>query len=181
MERPSTGTARADHGFPDAMSTREANETDAATLGALFDHAVRSAGPRLSTPDQVEAWAGVASDREAYGRRVLQHQVWIAEDGDGPSGFVSLGADGHLGALFVRGDRQGLGTGSALLRVALAAADGAGLDRLYSEVNDLSRPLLEREGFVVTGEETGELGGVQFDRYLVERVLDRRRHADAGT
>ena len=155
------------------MIIREATESDVTTLGALFDHAVRSAGPRLFTPDQVEAWASVAADREAYGHRVLRQRAWIAEDGGGPAGFVSLGADGHLGALYVRGDRQGLGTGTALLRKALAAANEAGLNRLYSEGNDLSPPLVEREGFVVTGEETVKLGGVRIDRHVVERRLGR--------
>ena len=91
------------------MTIREATESDAATLGALFDHAVRSAGPRHPTPEQVEARASSAADREAYGRRVLQQRVWTSKDRDGPAAFASLGADGHLGVPFVRGACQGKG------------------------------------------------------------------------
>jgi len=74
------------------MTIREASASDATVLGDLLESAVRAAGPLHYTPEQVEAWAAAADDREAFGRRMLEHQVFMAEDETGPTGFDRSGS-----------------------------------------------------------------------------------------
>lgn len=157
------------------MTIRTATEQDASILGDLFVDAVRTAGPRAYTPAQVDAWAAAADDREAFGRRMRLNHTFVAEDETGLTGFATLGADGHVGALYVRGDRQGRGIGRVLLETILMTAREEGLRRLYAEASALSRPLFEQAGFAVTRTETVERKGVEVERFHVERVDDGNR------
>lgn len=98
---------------------------------------------------------------------MLADRVFLAEEANKPIGFASLRDDGHIGALYVHGDHQGRG---ALLRVVLATADEAGIDRLHAEASAFRLPLFEKMGFTVVGVETVERRGVQIERHRVEIV-----------
>ena len=151
------------------MTLRPARPDDAATLGALFADAIRTTGPEHYTAEQVEAWAASAADPAVYGRRILGARVTVAEDDTGAVGFVALGRDGHVAALFVRGDRQRRGVGRALLAALVEQAHADGVDRLHAEASVFSLPLFLSAGFVVVGRDVIERGGVEIERALVER------------
>ncbi len=152
------------------MGLRRAAAADAEALADVFADAVRSAGPAHYTPAQVEAWASAAADPAAFGRRMLEGDVWIAEDDDGPVGFAALSGE-RVAALYVRGGRQRRGTGHALLGTALAEAERRGLRRLRSEASAFALPLFLRAGFRAVGTETVRRGGVEIERTVVERDL----------
>lgn len=153
------------------MTIRDATDADAPTLAAVFADAVHAAGPSRYTPEQVGAWAAAADDPEAFGNRVLSDRTFIADDEDEPVGFVSVGSDGHIAMLYVRGRWQGRGVGGHLLAAALAAAVEAGADRAYAEASAFSLPVFAQAGFTEVGVESVEVRGVPFDRRLVEKPL----------
>lgn len=65
----------------------------------------------------------------------------------GPAGFAVLGADSHVGALYVRDAASKAMWVGALLDAVLAAVRGADLQRLYAEASAFSQPLFEKKGF----------------------------------
>lgn len=151
------------------MTIRRGTQRDSAALGNLFEDAVRTIGSESYDPAQVNAWAAAADDREGFGRRMLQDDVFLAEDEAGPVGFATLGPGGHVGALYVRGDCQRRGVGRALLATVLAVAWERGEEQVHAEASAFARPLFEQAGFVVVGTEMVERGGVRIERHLVER------------
>lgn len=156
----------------DVVTLRDAAPADAAALAAVFADAIRTAGPRHYTPEQVAAWSAVGADPAAFARRLLTGRTWVAEEGGAAVGFAVLCDDGRVGALYIRGDRQGRGIGRRLLEAVLGAARARGEARLYAEASAFSLPLFERVGFAVVGTERVERDGVWFERHLVERVLE---------
>ena len=65
--------------------------------------------------------------------------------------------------------RQGLNPLPVFVSSLKDPVSAATVERLFAEANEMSRPLLKREGFVVVGTETVVRRGVRFRRYLVER------------
>lgn len=153
------------------MTIRDATDADAPALAVVFADAVRAVGPSRYTPEQVGAWAAAADNPATFGHRVLSDRTFIADDQGEPAGFVSVGSDGHVAMLYVRGRWQGRGVGGRLLSAALAAAVGAGADRAYAEASAFSLPVFARAGFTEVGVESVEVRGVAFDRWLVEKAL----------
>jgi GNAT superfamily N-acetyltransferase len=86
----------------------------------------------------------------AFGRRLfralrtqLQIERWHA--GQSPPHW-------YLGYLGTRGERQGQGLGTQLLREILAGADADGVPAYLESSNERNLPLYERNGFRVVGE-----------------------------
>ena len=88
-----------------------------------------------------------------------------------PSGFALTGADGVLELLAVSPERARRGVGRALLADAIAAATGAGLERLLLDVRVGNAPavaLYESFGFHPAGDPLPHpLGGAPLQRYTL--------------
>ncbi|MFQ2613657.1 MULTISPECIES: GNAT family N-acetyltransferase [Aeromonas] len=130
----------------------------------LFEQSVRRLGPAHYSPDQVEQWArGAHHPRLAS--QLREHHGWVIEQDDVPLGFATLSDDGHLSLLYVSADHPRQGLGTLLLERVLAAASQMGLGSLTTEASAFSLALFLRHGFLLTGLETVERGGVQFIRH----------------
>lgn len=92
--------------------------------------------PRLHTPVEDLAFsAGLFAD----------HEVWVADDGDGVLGFAILSAD-QLLQLHVEPDRQSKGIGGLLLAQAKERRP-AGFSLWVFQKNEGARRFYERHGF----------------------------------
>ncbi|AUT41127.1 GNAT family N-acetyltransferase [Aeromonas caviae] len=130
----------------------------------LFEQSVRRLGPAHYSPEQVEQWArGAHHPRLAS--QLREHHGWVIEQDDVPLGFATLSDDGHLSLLYVSADHPRQGLGTLLLERVLAAASQMGLGSLTTEASAFSLALFLRHGFLLTGLETVERGGVQFIRH----------------
>jgi putative acetyltransferase len=150
---------------------RHADADDLTRLADLYESSVRSLGPQRYSTEQVEAWAGFARDREAFRAKTLGATCLVGEQDGEIVGFVTLEPQGHIGLLYVRGDRGRRGIGRALLARALELADERGLRRITTIAGELSGGLFERFGFTPYEVEESEHGGVVFRRVLMERRL----------
>ena len=156
------------------MTIRPAIPADVPVLAALYAASVRALGSAHYTESQVEAWAAFAEE-PAFRSFVLHNDTLVAEDEAGLAGFAGLGSDGRIASLYVHPRRIREGVASSLLEALLARARAAGLAALTTEASALSRPVFERFGFQLVEVETVERRGVQFDRYLMRRELERNR------
>ncbi|MFQ2425381.1 GNAT family N-acetyltransferase [Aeromonas caviae] len=130
----------------------------------LFEQSVRRLGPAHYSPEQVEQWARGAH-HPGLASQLREHHGWVIEQDDVPLGFATLSDDGHLSLLYVSADHPRQGLGILLLERVLAAANQMGLGSLTTEASAFSLALFLRHGFLLTGLETVERGGVQFIRH----------------
>ncbi|MBS4708931.1 GNAT family N-acetyltransferase [Aeromonas caviae] len=130
----------------------------------LFEQSVRRLGPAHYSPEQVEQWARGAH-HPGLASQLREHHGWVIEQDDVPLGFATLSDDGHLSLLYVSADHPRQGLGTLLLERVLAAANQMGLGSLTTEASAFSLALFLRHGFLLTGLETVERGGVQFIRH----------------
>ena len=130
----------------------------------LFEQSVRRLGPAHYSPEQVEQWARGAH-HPGLASQLREHHGWVIEQDDVPLGFATLSDDGHLSLLYVSADHPRQGLGTLLLERVLAAATQMGLGSLTTEASAFSLALFLRHGFLLTGLETVERGGVQFIRH----------------
>ncbi|MGU5818494.1 GNAT family N-acetyltransferase [Aeromonas caviae] len=130
----------------------------------LFEQSVRRLGPAHYSPEQVEQWARGAH-HPGLASQLREHHGWVIEQDDVPLGFATLSDDGHLSLLYVSADHPRQGLGTLLLERVLAAANQMGLGSLTTEASAFSLSLFLRHGFLLTGLETVERGGVQFIRH----------------
>lgn len=130
----------------------------------LFEQSVRRLGPAHYSPDQVEQWARGAH-HPGLASQLREHHGWVIEQDDVPLGFATLSDDGHLSLLYVSADHPRQGLGTLLLERVLSAASQMGLGSLTTEASAFSLALFLRHGFLLTGLETVERGGVQFIRH----------------
>ena len=85
--------------------------------------------------------------------------------------FALLDPTDRLALLYCRGRASRQGRAGALLEALEQHARIQGVSRLRTEASQLSRPLLERRGWVVDAEETVILGGVSFLRWRMGKDL----------
>lgn len=130
----------------------------------LFEQSVRRLGPAHYSPEQVEQWARGAH-HPGLASQLREHHGWVIEQDDVPLGFATLSDDGHLSLLYVSADHPRQGLGTLLLERVLAAASQMELGSLTTEASAFSLALFLRHGFLLTGLETVERGGVQFIRH----------------
>jgi GNAT superfamily N-acetyltransferase len=163
-----------DAGAAPAFDWRPATPADVAPLAALYADAAARLGPRVYTPEQVEAWSGwPARDPEAFRRYVLDADTWVAcgphDEALGFCGIARAGATREVHALYVRAGASRQGIGSAMLRRTLERAGAAGARRFHAWVTPFSRPVFLRCGFAWTLTVREPFAGVMFERYRVER------------
>jgi putative acetyltransferase len=100
--------------------------------------------PTLHTPEE-DAWWFCE-------RLFAVNQVWLAEDGEGPVGYIAFRPD-FIEHLFVRPESQSAGLGLQLLEKAREAS--AELSLWTFQQNARARRFYERHGFVAVTETDG--------------------------
>ena len=133
-------------------------------LLGLFEQSGPRLGPAHYSPEQVEQWARGAH-HPGLASQLREHHGWAIEQDDVPLGFATLSDYGHLSLLYVSADHPRQGLGTLLLERGLAAASQMGLGSLTTEASAFRLALFLRHGFLLTGLETVERGGVQFIRH----------------
>ena len=151
------------------MSLRRAGVGDVPALAALYRDAALMLGPRVYTPEQVQAWARSADDRERFERYILDARTWIDAGDDGmPRGFCGIAVHGRVGevhSLYVRAALTRRGIGGALLAHAMREARGAGAVDFEAWATPFSVPVFERAGLALVRVVSEPYQGVMFQRY----------------
>lgn len=153
------------------MHIRYANESDLIELAALYRQTVLTHAPNRYNPDQTKIWASFASDIEHFTQFILGVTTFVVTDQTAILGFAGIGEDGHVTSVYVRHDCIRQGIGSCLMQTILTYAESRSIPRLYAEASEFSLGLFIKFGFHLYDTEIVDRNGVQFKRYLVERLL----------
>ena len=154
--------------LPIAHTIRRAERADARAIGTM--RAAQQAELGWALPGDFNAAYAVECER--FFERELDASPpwlfgWIADVDGRPVGSAVLtlargmprpgrsgaGPDGRIRSVYVAPDLRRHGIGRELMRVALAAAESAGVVRLMLGASAQGRPLYEQLGFVLKGDE----------------------------
>jgi putative acetyltransferase len=147
---------------------------DLAQAISVYRDAVISQAGGLYSERQIEAWAEHARRDEGFRATVLRGYGLASPDPSDPriiEAFAVLDPEDRLALLYCRGRSGRQGRGTILLRAIEARACEGGCSRLRTEASQLSRPLLEREGWAVEAEEEVIFAGTLFRRWRMIKDL----------
>ena len=155
-------------------SLRPLVAADLPELVELYSDAVLSQTQGLYCDRQIQAWAHHAG-REGGLAEALARGVGLASCGPPPDrtieAFALLDPIDRLSLLYCRGRSSRQGRATALLAALEGFAQQRGTQRLRTEASQLSRPVLERLGWQVEGEEEVLFAGVLFRRWRMIKDL----------
>ncbi len=155
-------------------SLRPLVAADLPELVELYRDAVLSQTHGLYSDRQIQAWAHHAG-RDGGLVEALARGVGLASCAAPPGrtieAFALLDPIDRLSLLYCRGRSSRQGRATALLAALEGIALGHGSRRLRTEASQLSRPLLERLGWQVEGEEEVLFAGVLFRRWRMIKDL----------
>lgn len=157
-----------------ASALRPLRADDHLQVAEVYRDAVTSQAVALYSPEQIRAWAVHAEENPGF-RDILRrgHGLVSCAQADPTTieAFAVLDPADRLALLYCRGRSARQGRATALLRALQDHAKTQGHPRLRTEASQLSRPLLERQGWWVEAEETALYAGVAFQRWRMIRDL----------
>jgi putative acetyltransferase len=144
---------------------RRATRDDMTALARLHRRTVQISLPFLPTlhTPQEDAWWFCE-------RLYAANEVWLAEDGEGPVGYIAFRSD-FIEHLFIQPEAQSAGLGPRLLEVAKQAS--AELSLWTFQQNERARRFYERHGFVAVT----ETDGADNEEHLPDVLYRWRREA----
>jgi GNAT superfamily N-acetyltransferase len=152
---------------------RPLHPDDLPQVAEVYRDAVISQAAALYSPAQVRAWAAHgAADHGPFLDPLLRGFGLVSCGGTGEvEAFGLLDPPDRLALLYCRGRSTRQRRATALLGALEAHARSQGCRLLRTEASQLSRPLLERQGWRVEAEETAFYAGVAFQRWRMIKEL----------
>ena len=156
------------------MKLRRYKEADAPVLAGLYRDAVLITGRSAYTREQVEAWAALVDDLEAFRRKLGRGITLVALEGDEAVGFGQLDPPDRIALLVTAPQHGRKGIATAICRELEKLAGKAGQSRLRTEASLIAQPLFTKLGFVADSKELVEFQGVVFERLRMSKELTAR-------
>lgn len=163
------------------FSLRPMTVDDAAGTLGIFQASIREVAAADYDGDQIEAWATVFDEPEAWWRSFGDSVAYVAVSAqETTAGFVNFYASpardlpagrAYLDRLYVAPDYQGRGAATALLSAVVDDVRGQGLSEIVSDASITARPFFERRGFALLQAQDVELRGLVFRNYRMQRRL----------
>ncbi|UWQ17262.1 GNAT family N-acetyltransferase [Jannaschia sp. M317] len=126
---------------------RRATPADLPAITGVFWRGVHEGATPRYDAAQRHAWLPERPTPAAFADRLGDQAVWVAQEGEIVTGFVTLRGDGYLDFAYVLPEVRGTGTADALLAVLENHARVRGLTRLTVRASDMARPFLARHGW----------------------------------
>jgi putative acetyltransferase len=145
--------------------------SDAAALAEIFQASIEALTGEDYSEAQQAAWAALADDEAAFGRRLAGDLTLVALHDGVPTGFASLKGADEIAMLYVHPDAAGQGVGSALCTALEKLAGARGAKRLSADVSDSAEEFFRRRGFQPVRRNTVPLGGEWLANTTMEKTL----------
>ena len=150
---------------------RELLDSDHLSVREVYQDSIQSQGHIFYSKDQIQAWSSLAWLPGVLDRPLSEGIGWISLEKKLVVAFAVRYPFDRLALLYCRGQYARRGHASLLLDQVEKEACDEGQTRLVTEASRFSYPLLLRRGWVLTAIEQIQIGGVSFERYLMERIL----------
>jgi len=143
---------------------------DRPLLREIFRDSIEELTADDYTEAQQEAWASVADDEAAFGKKLGSQLTLIATLEGSPVGFASL-AGGHIiDMLYVHPAAAGQGVGAMLADALEKLAGSRGAGKLSVDASDSARGFFEKRGYVAQQRNTVSVG----DEWLANTTLSKQ-------
>lgn len=149
---------------------------DVPILAAIFAASVEGLTEDDYSEVQREAWAAVADDEAALGKRLGSQLTLVAMLQGAPVGFVSLKGTEQLDMLYVHPGAARQGVASALCDAIEKLAGARGAAHLKVDASDTAEPFFKQRGYVAESRNTVTLG----DEWLANTTMKKTLGAAPG-
>lgn len=157
------------------LNIRATEESDTASLIALFTESVHKIASASYTPEQLKAWAPASPDLAQWQTRLASLNTLVAEKEAAMAGFISFTDDGHIDLLFTSPMFARQGVASKLFEAAEKQLQANGVRRLTTDASLEARPFFESRGFLVVEEQAAERNGIVLRRFAMVKGPDDNR------
>jgi len=144
---------------------------DTPVLAAIFTAAIEELTGDDYSSDQQEAWAAVADDEEAFGKKLADELTLIATLRNAPVGFASLKGKDHIDMLYVHPSAAGQGVASALLDALEKLAGGRGAKNLTVDASDNAQEFFKKRGYVAKQRNSVTVNGEWLANTTMQKAL----------
>ncbi|WP_454629860.1 GNAT family N-acetyltransferase [Bradyrhizobium cenepequi] len=149
---------------------------DVPMLAAIFVAAIQElTGDDYSEPQQ-EAWAAVADDEVAFGKKLAGELTLIATIQNSPVGFASLRNNDHIDMLYVHPSVAGQGVGAMLCDALEKLAGARGTKSLSVDASDNALEFFRKRGYVAKQRNSVTVQG----EWLANTTMQKTLGAAAG-
>jgi putative acetyltransferase len=144
---------------------------DTPLLAAIFIAAIEQLTGDDYSEAQQQAWASVADDEEAFGRRLAGELTLIATLQNSPVGFAALKGADHIDMLYVHPGAAGQGVASVLVEALEKLAGARGARSLNVDASDNAAEFFEKRGYVANQRNTVTVNGEWLANTTMQKTL----------
>ena len=144
---------------------------DTPVLAAIFIAAIEQLTGDDYSEAQQQAWASVADDEEAFGRRLAGELTLIATLQNSPVGFAVLKGADHIDMLYVHPGAAGQGVASVLVEALEKLAGARGAKSLNVDASDNAAEFFEKRGYVANQRNTVTVNGEWLANTTMQKTL----------
>jgi len=145
---------------------------DTPMLAVIFAAAVQELTGDDYSEAQQEAWASVADDEAAFGKKLAGQLTLIATLQNSPVGFASLKGADHIDMLYVHPSVAGQGVASMLCDALEKLAGSRGAKKLTVDASDNASEFFRKRGYVATQRNTVTVQGEWLANTTMQKTLD---------
>jgi putative acetyltransferase len=145
---------------------------DTPLLAAIFAASITDLTGDDYSEAQQEAWAAVADDEVAFGKKLAGQLTLIATLQGSPVGFASLQGTDHLDMLYVHPSAVGQGVGAALCDALEKIAGARGAKTLKVDASDTALDFFRKRGYVAQQRNSVTVNGEWLANTTMQKTLD---------
>jgi putative acetyltransferase len=144
---------------------------DAPLLAAIFVAAIEELTGDDYSETQQEAWASVADDEAAFGKKLAGGLTLIASLRNSPVGFASLKGKDHIEMLYVHPSAAGQGVATALCDALEKLAGGRGAKQLTVDASDNAQEFFRKRGYAPQQRNSVTINGEWLANTTMQKTL----------
>jgi putative acetyltransferase len=154
---------------------------DTPVLAAIFVAAIEELTGDDYSDAQQEAWAAVADDEVAFGKKLAGELTLIATIRSAPVGFASLKGADHIDMLYVHPSVAGQGVGATLCDALEKLAAARGTKSLLVDASDNALEFFRRRGYVAQQRNSVTINGEWLANTTMQKTLADGQSRGAST
>ena len=144
---------------------------DTPVLAAILAAAIEQLTGDDYSEAQQQAWASVADDEEALGKRLAGELTLVATLQNSPVGFAALKGADHIDMLYVHPGAVGQGVASMLCEALEKLAGGRGAKSLTVDASDNAAEFFVKRGYVAKQRNTVTVNGEWLANTTMQKTL----------
>lgn len=153
------------------MLVRSYKSADCSEVMAMFYNTVHFVNIKDYTKAQVEVWAPVEMNKDAWNTSLLDHYSIVVEQSGLIVGFCDLDETGYLDRLYVHKDFQMMGIATQMLeKVELYARENK-IEVMTTHASITAKSFFEKKGYKVIKEQSVERSGQYLTNFVMMKVL----------